>query len=79
MTGNKDKFLDLKKQKGKVTFGYNASSNILGKGTVSLGKDKARNVLVVDKLRPSLLSDPYGYRWPPTLSNRLKTVFWQFW
>jgi hypothetical protein len=24
MTGNKDKFLDLKKQKGKVTFGDNA-------------------------------------------------------
>jgi 5'(3')-deoxyribonucleotidase len=37
MTSNKDKFLDLKKQKGKVTFGDNASSNILGKGTVSLG------------------------------------------
>jgi hypothetical protein len=56
MTGNKDKFLDLKKQKGKVTFGDNASSNILGKGTVSLGKDKSRNVLLVDKLNPILLS-----------------------
>jgi transposase InsO family protein len=56
MTGNKEKFLDLKKQKGKVTFGDNASSNILGKGTVSMGKDKARNVLLVDKLKPSLLS-----------------------
>jgi hypothetical protein len=33
MTGNKDKFLDLKKQKGKVTFGDNSSSNILGKDT----------------------------------------------
>jgi hypothetical protein len=20
-----------------------------------------------------------GYRWPPTFSNWLKTVFWQFW
>jgi hypothetical protein len=47
MTGNKDKFLNLKKQKGKFTFGDNASSNILGKGTVSLGKDKAKNVLFV--------------------------------
>jgi hypothetical protein len=56
MTGNKNKFLDLKKQKGKVTFGDNASSNILGKGTVSLGRDKARNVLLVDKLKPILLS-----------------------
>jgi hypothetical protein len=56
MTGNKDKFLDLTKQKGKVTFGDNASSNLLGKGTVSLGKDKAINVLLVEKLKPSLLS-----------------------
>jgi hypothetical protein len=56
MAGNKAKFLELKKQKGKVTFGYNASSNILRNGTVSLGKDKARNVLLVDKLNPSLLS-----------------------
>jgi hypothetical protein len=23
--------------------------------------------------------DPGGYRWPPTFSNWLKTVFWQFW
>jgi hypothetical protein len=56
MTGNKDKFLNLKKQKGKVTFGDNASGNILGKGTVSLGKDKAKDVLLVEKLKPSLLS-----------------------
>jgi hypothetical protein len=56
MTSNKNKFLDLKKQKGKITFGDNASSNILRKGTMSLGKEKARNVLLVDKLKPSLLS-----------------------
>ena len=61
MTGNKNKFLDLNKQKGKVTFGDNASSNILGKGTVSLGKYKARNVLLVDKLKPSLLSVSQTY------------------
>jgi hypothetical protein len=61
MTGNKEKYLDLKKQKGKVTFGDNASSNILGKGTVSLGKDKDRNVLLVDKLKPSLLSVSQTY------------------
>ena len=41
MIGNKDKFESLKKRKGKVTFGDNASGNILGKGTVSLGKDKS--------------------------------------
>jgi hypothetical protein len=39
MIGNKDNFLNLKKQKGKFTFGDNALGNILGKGTVSLGKD----------------------------------------
>jgi hypothetical protein len=22
--------------------------------------------------------DPGGYRWPPTYSNWLKTIFWQF-
>jgi hypothetical protein len=56
MTGNKEKFLNLKKQKGKVTFGDNALGNILGKGTMSLGKDKAKNVLLVEKLEPILLS-----------------------
>jgi hypothetical protein len=56
MTGNKDKFFHLKKQKVKVTFGDNASGNILGKGTVSLGKDTANNVFLVEKLKPSLLS-----------------------
>jgi hypothetical protein len=25
------------------------------------------------------LYDPGGYRWPPTFSDWLKTVFWQFW
>lgn len=48
--------MNLKKQKSKVTFGDNASGNILGKGTVSLGKDKAKNVLLVENLKPSLLS-----------------------
>jgi hypothetical protein len=24
-------------------------------------------------------TDPGGYRWPPTFSDWLKTVFWQFW
>jgi hypothetical protein len=47
MKGNKDNFLDLRKQKGKVTFGDNASGNILGKDTMSLGKEKAKNVLLV--------------------------------
>jgi hypothetical protein len=25
------------------------------------------------------VSDPGGYGWPPTFSDWLKTVFWQFW
>ena len=56
MTGKKNKLKSLKKQKGRVTFGDNASGNILGKGTVSLGKAKAKNVLLVENLKPSLLS-----------------------
>ena len=56
MTGKKNKFKRLKKQKDKVTFGDNASRNILGKGTMSIGKAKAKNVLLVENLKPSLLS-----------------------
>jgi hypothetical protein len=56
MTGNKDKFLNLKKQKGKVKFGDNASGNILAKGTASLRKDKAKDVFLVEKLKHILLS-----------------------
>ena len=61
MTGNKDKFLNLKKQKGKVKFGDNASGNILAKDTVNLGKDKAKNVLLVENMKPSLLSISQTY------------------
>ena len=56
MTRKKDEFKSLKKQKGKVTFGDNASGNILGKGTVSLGKAKGKNVLLVKNLKPSHIS-----------------------
>ena len=56
MTGDKDKFLNLMKHKGRVTFGDNASCNILGKGTVNVGKVKSKNVLLVENLKPSLLS-----------------------
>jgi hypothetical protein len=59
MTGDKRKFLNLmNKEKGKFTFGDNVSAKILGKGIVSLGnnKDKAENVLLVEKINPNLLS-----------------------
>ena len=58
MTGNKDKFLDLKKnQGGDVSFGDNGTARILGKGTVPLkGSEKAQNVLYVEGLNHDLLS-----------------------
>jgi hypothetical protein len=59
MTEDKSKFLNLKKkEKGSVTFGDNVSAIILGKGTVTLGnkKNKAENVLLVENLKPNLLS-----------------------
>ena len=44
MEGDPSKFINLKwDQKGKVTFGDNLSSKIIGKGTVALGnKVKAK-------------------------------------
>jgi hypothetical protein len=59
MTGDQNKFLSLKKEnKGKVTFGDDVSAKILGKGTISLGNDKTKeeNVLLVENLKPNLLS-----------------------
>jgi hypothetical protein len=59
MRGNEGKFITLtKKDKGKVTFGDNVSAKILGKGTISLGnkKNKEENVLLVENLKPNLLS-----------------------
>jgi hypothetical protein len=49
MTWDQNKFLSLKKEKGKVTFGDDVSTKILGKGTFSSGNDrtKAKNVLLV--------------------------------
>ena len=58
MTGDPTKFLSLKrKQKGKVTFGDNLSSKIIKKGTVVIrDKMKVENVLLVENLKPNLLS-----------------------
>jgi hypothetical protein len=59
MTGYKGKFLSLSERKsGNVTFGNDALGKIKGKGMVSLsnGKGKARNVLLVDGLKHNLLS-----------------------
>ena len=56
MTGDKEKILNLNKQKSGVTFGDNASCNIIGKGIVNVGKYKDKNVFLVENMKPSLLS-----------------------
>jgi hypothetical protein len=59
MTGDKGKFLSLSESKsGTVTFGNDAPGKIKGKGMVSLsnGKGKAQDVLLVDGLKHNLLS-----------------------
>jgi hypothetical protein len=59
MTGDKGKFLSPSESKsGTVTFGNNAPGKIKGKGMVSLsnGKGKAQDVLLVVGLKHNLLS-----------------------
>jgi len=59
MAGDKGKFLALtKKNKGKVTFGDNASAKILGKGTIYFGnkENKEENMLLVENLKPNLIN-----------------------
>jgi hypothetical protein len=59
MTGDKGKFLLLSESKsGTVTFGNDAPGKIKGKGMVSLsnGKGKSQDVLLVDGLKHNLLS-----------------------
>jgi hypothetical protein len=59
MTGDKGKFLSLSERKsGKVTFGNDAPGKIKGKGMVTLsnGKGKAQDVLLVDGLKHNFLN-----------------------
>jgi hypothetical protein len=59
MKGDKGKFLSLSESKSrKVTFGNDAPGKIKGKGMVSLsnGKGKAQDVLLVDGPKQNLLS-----------------------
>jgi hypothetical protein len=59
MMGDKGKFLSLSERKsGNVTFGNDAPGKIKGKGMVSLsnGKGKAQDVLLVDGMKHNLLS-----------------------
>jgi hypothetical protein len=49
---------EKEREKGRVTFGDDVSTKILGKGTVILGnnRDKEENVLLIENLKPNLLS-----------------------
>ena len=62
MTRDLSKFISLKRdKKGRLTFGDNISSKIIGKGTVREQwlletRLKKKNVLLVEKLKPNLRS-----------------------
>ena len=58
MTSEPNKYIKLRKDnKGRVTFGDNMTSKIIGKGTyVVNSKIKSENVLMVENLKPNLLS-----------------------
>jgi hypothetical protein len=59
MTGDKDNFLTLKKERdGSVSFGNDNSAKIIGKGIVNLGSKDAmvENVLLVENMKHNMLS-----------------------
>ena len=57
MDSDPSKFITLKDNKGKVTFGDNLSSKIIGKGTNNVNINiQEENVLLVENLKPNLLS-----------------------
>jgi hypothetical protein len=59
MTGDRDKFLSLQKERdGSVSFGNDDSSKIIGKGTIRIGNknEKAENVLLVEDMKHNLIS-----------------------
>jgi hypothetical protein len=59
MTGDRDKFLTLRKERnGPVSFGNDNSTKIIGEGTVRIGNKnkKAQNVLLVEDMKHNLLS-----------------------
>ena len=57
MTSDPRKLITLKDNKGKGTFGDNLSSKIIGKGIVVVNsRIKEENVLLVENLKPNILS-----------------------
>jgi hypothetical protein len=59
MTGDRDRFLTLRKERyGSVSFRNDDSTKIIGKGTVRIGNKntKEKNVLLVEYMKYNLLS-----------------------
>jgi hypothetical protein len=59
MTGDRDKFLTLRKQRdGSVSFGNDDSTKIIGKCIVRIGNKntKEENVLLVEDMKHNLIS-----------------------
>jgi hypothetical protein len=59
MTGDRDKFLTLRKERnGSVSFGNDNSTKIIREGTVRIGNknEKAQNVLLVEDMKHNILS-----------------------
>jgi hypothetical protein len=59
MTGDRDKFLTLRKERdGSVSFENDDLAKIIGKCTVRIGNKntKAKNVLLVEDMKHNLLS-----------------------
>jgi hypothetical protein len=59
MTGDRDRFLTLRKEKyGSVSFGNDDSAKIIGKDTVRIGNKntKEENVLLVEDMKHNILS-----------------------
>jgi hypothetical protein len=59
MTGDRDKFITLRKERnGSVSFENDNSAKIIGQGTVRIGNknEKEQNVLLVEDMKRNLLS-----------------------
>jgi hypothetical protein len=59
MTGDRDKFLTLRKERyGSISFRNDDSTKIIGKGTIQIGSknEKVENVLLVEDMKHNLLS-----------------------
>jgi len=58
MTGDKNRFIKLRKDKGLVKFGDRKSTEVIGKGDVCLGSKscEAKDVLLVKDMKQNILS-----------------------